>query len=418
MSNDISKFWGNSKGSIATNIAVLALPLMISCGVAVDYALLVKAESSLQDAADAAALASAKELGLVSTKDSTVAEVAEDYVLSSLNESIGYKDGLHNADVKTTISQDRKDVTVDISYTWKPMVIQYFNSSALPIKVKSIASLAGDQSVCVIALDQSSHASIDMTSKASMTANNCVIYSNSKSTQGIAAVKQASITGTEIMSSGGYTGPDSSYMPLPLVDTPQIDDPLKDRVQPTIGGCDYNDISIKNSVTLQPGVYCGGLDMNGSAVVTLSPGDYIIKDGPLSVRGNSSLIGDDVSFFMTGSNAVFDFEVSTQAVLGARKTGPMTGILFFEDRSSPTDRTFTIRSKDAEKFEGAIYLPKGILWIDKASKVGQRSSWTAIIANKISIGNGPDIVINADYANSTIPVPEGISGGNQVRLKQ
>ncbi len=45
----------------------------------------------------------------------------------------------------------------------------------------------------------------------------------------------------------------------------------------------------------------------------------------------------------------------------------MSGILFFEDRNSSGNRQFTIRSKDAEKFEGAIYLPKGALWIDKAS---------------------------------------------------
>ncbi len=412
------KLMNNLDGSVATSIGVLVVPLMLCCGVAVDYALLYNARESLQNAADAAALASAKELGLVSTKDATVKTVAKEYAISSLYSSMGKKEDGQSADVKTSISSSRKEVTVDIAYTWTPMIVQYIDSNALPIKVSSTASLAGEQSICVLALDPSGSNAIDMGGAATVTANDCVIYSNSSSARGISVIKKSVLSGSEIMSSGGYDGPQSSFNPLPITDTPIVDDPLKDRKQPTVGACDYNRVSIKKNANLMPGVYCGGLDIGGNAIASLSPGDYIIKDGPLSVRGNSSLIGEDVGFFLTGSNAVFDFGVSTQAVLSARESGVMSGILFFEDRNSPKNRHFTIRSKDAEKFEGAIYLPNGTIWIDKASKVGQKSSWTAIVADRISIGNGPNIIINSDYANSTIPVPDGIEGGTTIRLKK
>ena len=269
-----------------------------------------------------------------------------------------------------------------------------------------------------MALDQKGSKAIDMGGKATVTANDCVIYSNSGDTRGISVFKNSTMTGSEIMSSGGYEGSAASFRPLPLTDTPIVVDPLKDRAQPSVGACDHKGFSITKSATLTPGVYCGGLDIGGKAIATLKPGDYVIKDGPLTVRGNASIVGEDVGFFLTGSSATFDFGVSTQASLSARESGPLSGILFFEDRNSSGNRQFTIRSKDAEKFEGAIYLPKGTLWIDKASKVGQKSSWTAIIANRISVGNGPNIVINADYANSTIPVPDGIGGGDIVRLKR
>ena len=415
----IKEYIKNTDGNIASTMGVLALPLMMGGGVAIDYASLYHAKTNLQEAADAAALASAKELGLISTKDETVKEVAKNYVNSSLIQTIGKKEGLHAADVSTSISTDRKQVTVDISYTWKPMIIQYINSEALPIKVQSIASLAGEQNVCVVALDTVSSNALDMTSKASMTANDCVIYSNSKSTSGINSVKQASITGTEILSAGGFKGPDSSFNPVPITDVPVLDDPLKDREQIMPSQfCDHKDRVINSNMTLSPGTFCGGLTILGSSIVRLLPGEYIIKDGQLNVTGNSSLIGSDVSFFLTGIDSTFDFGVSTQVVLSAREEGLMSGILFFEDRNSPSDRIFRIRSKDAEQFEGAIYLSKGTLEIDKASRVGQKSAWTAIIAKRILIGNGPDIVINSDYANSSIPVPEGIAGGSQVRLTQ
>ena len=419
MRKTIVKFLKSTNGSIATSLALLAVPLLICIGVAIDYASLYSARANLQGAADAAALASAKELGLVSTKDETVKEVAKNYVAASLNQSQASKEGLHSADVGTSISSDRKEVTVDISYFWEPMLIHYLNDKALPIKVNSTASLAGQQSVCVIALDPDATNAFDMTSKASLTANNCVIYSNSNNSAGIATTKHASIVGEEIISAGGYDGPDTSFSPIPLTDAPLIDDPLKDREQITVGPhCDHKDKSINSNTTLLPGVYCGGLSVKGRAIVRLLPGEYVIKDGKLDIKGNSSLIGSNVSFFLTGNDATFDFGVSTQVNLSARRQGKMSGILFFEDRNSPSDRKFRIRSKDAEQFEGAIYLSKGTLEIDKASRVGQKSAWTAIIAKRILIGNGPAIVINSDYANSNIPVPEGISGGTTVRLKQ
>ncbi len=418
MFRGIEKFISKIDGSVATTMGVIAVPLMLCCGAAVDYASLYKLQASLQEAADAAALASAKELGLVSTKDNTVKTVANDYAMASLYNDLGDKKNLHSAKIETAISNSRKEVTVDIAYTWTPLLIQHFKSDALPIRVKSTASLAGEQSICVLALDQKSSRAIDMGGKATVTANDCVIYSNSSDTRGISVFKNSTMMGSEIMSSGGYEGSAASFRPLPLTDTPIVVDPLKDRVPPSVGACDHKGYSTNVSATLWPGVYCGGLDIGDDAVVSLKPGDYIIKEGPLTVRGNSTLIGQDVGFYLTGSSATFDFGVSTQASLSARESGPLSGILFFEDRNSSGNRQFTIRSKDAEKFEGAIYLPNGTLWIDKASKVGQKSSWTAIIANRISVGNGPNIVINADYASSTIPVPDGIGGGDVVRLKR
>ena len=415
----VKRFWKDNKGSVATSIGVLAVPLMLCCGVAVDYVILGQARSSLQEAADAAALASAKELAIANAKDSVIEGVAHDYALSSLHSTFGSKQDIHSTSVKTSISRSRQDVTVEISHVWKPMIIQYIDSTALPIEVNSTATLAGEQSICVLALEENNDQAIDMGGNdGHITANNCAVFSNSSGARGIAVFKQSTLTGSSIFTAGGYDGSPASFSPSPITDTPKIADPLLSRQPPSIGACDHNRIAIKKSETLKPGVYCGGLDVSGKAVATLLPGDYIIKDGPLSIRGNASIIGEDVGFYLTGNNATFDFGVSTQAVLSARESGPLAGMLFFEDRNSPYNRNFTIRSKDAEKFEGTIYLPKGRLWVDKASKVGQKSAWTAIIAHRIAIGSGPDIVINADYASSSIPVPEGIGSGQDIRLKR
>jgi hypothetical protein len=227
----------------------------------------------------------------------------------------------------------------------------------------------------------------------------------------------SNLIGTEIFTAGGYSGQSASFSPTPLTDSPAIPDPLALRPAPNFSGCDKVNFSLLSGTqTISPGVYCGGILVGDTAVLKLSPGEYILKDGPLVLSGDSSIEGEHVGFYMTGNTSVFDFGVSTQANLTAPKTGALSGILFYEDRNSIGGRQFAIRSKDAERFEGTVYLPQGTLFVDKDSRIGQLSNWTAMIARRIHLGSGPDLVVNSDYANSDVPVPDGIEGAIDLRL--
>ena len=74
----------------------------------------------------------------------------------------------------------------------------------------------------------------------------------------IQIVHQASITGTEILSAGGFKGPDSSYNPLPLTDAPALDDPLKDREQVVVGQiCDHKDSVVNSTIPVPDGIVGG-----------------------------------------------------------------------------------------------------------------------------------------------------------------
>ena len=50
----------------------------------------------------------------------------------------------------------------------------------------------------------------------------------------------------------------------------------------------------------------------------------------------------------------------------------------------------------------------GPIKLDCESDVGSASSWTAIIAEELQVTAGVNLVLNADYSSSTIPVPEGL----------
>jgi hypothetical protein len=164
--------------------------------------------------------------------------------------------------------------------------------------------------------------------------------------------------------------------------------------------------------SLNPGVYCGGLRVTGGAVVTLNPGVFIIKDGPLKVDNNSSLSGSDVGFYLTGSGAVLNFDAGNNVVsLGAPTSGALAGLLFFEDRAAPVGQNHQILSDQARMLLGTIYLPQGNFNVGANNPVADQSAYTILVTNTISAAAGPNLVLNSNYGASTVPVPDGVGPG-------
>ena len=96
--------------------------------------------------------------------------------------------------------------------------------------------------------------------------------------------------------------------------------------------------------------------------------------------------------------------------------GVMAGLLVYGDRNAPTIMQHFIRSTNAHTLTGTIYLPRGDLRVDPGSQVGQNSAYTAIVANKIDIDQGPELVLNSDYDATDVPAPSGIKTSAQVVL--
>jgi hypothetical protein len=108
----------------------------------------------------------------------------------------------------------------------------------------------------------------------------------------------------------------------------------------------------------------------------------------------------------------------------------MAGILFYEDRTAKAGRNFKISSDSVKKLIGTIYLPQGIFKASATEEgvirdpgapleiIGEASTYTIIVANKIEL-EGVDLVINADYGASDIPVPPGLGpNSTSVRLSK
>jgi hypothetical protein len=183
---------------------------------------------------------------------------------------------------------------------------------------------------------------------------------------------------------------------------------LVSRPPPPVGSCREQDAAYSHYTgQLQPGVYCGGLTIKASSDVTLRPGIYVFKDGPLIIESSSIVAGKGVGLFFTGANASFTFGSSSKVDLEAPTTGPMAGLVAYQNRSS-SETDFVITSNKARKLIGTIYLPNGNLIVDANEKVADGSAYTAIVVKRLKLSKGPNLVLNTDYDQTLVPVPEGI----------
>lgn len=149
-----------------------------------------------------------------------------------------------------------------------------------------------------------------------------------------------------------------------------------------------NNWVINADTVVEPSVFCGGLTISGNADVEFEPGVYIIKDGPFNVSDTASIVGEGVTFFLTGSGSTFNLGAGTTIDLSAPETGPTAGLLIYEDQSVPFNFDFNpfflsrlpsdvrlhrVSRNDARNLLGTIYLPKSILLIDANAPVADAS---------------------------------------------
>jgi hypothetical protein len=328
--------------------------------------------------------------------------------------------------------------------------------AARTVAAQARVNVVGKMRLCMLTLDAGASGAFNLQKNAQVTATNCSLYSNSASQVGMVGGDSAMARAETICSSGGYLGLRANFSPTPQTGCPVIADPLKDRPTPPVGTCPNNLVAsiltpllggtrITGTTTLEPGTYCGGLYIMGNAQVTLRPGIYVIKDGPLLVTNTATLSGTNVGLFFTGSNSGLLFAQGTTISLSAPTSGVMAGLLMMESRTvgsildpaillnallpmSPVTltppplsitqpmRTYRIISDNARTMLGTIYLPVGRVVIDASRPVADQSAYTVVVARQVNLYEGPNLHLNANYDSTSVPVPAGVGplGGRLV----
>ena len=405
---------GDTSGNVALT-AALSMPVVLAGGaIAIEMSQATQTQTRLQGIADTASIAAARELRLGNATPETIIRVAQNHVAAAAaNIELDYT-------FNAAVSSDRRNVTINLSARTAAGIGAAIGLANTDVAVSSTAQVLGGAPVCAVALNGRDPYAIDLEKLARVEANQCAVYSNSGAANGLEARDGATLTSAFTCSSGGYRGNSSSFAPAPVTDCPVFPDPLAARPAPVFGGCDPAKQNLIISDTyLTPGVYCGGFSVNKNVIVTMQPGIYIIKDGPIGLQKGARLQGTDVGIYFTGETAGLAIKKDSSLALSAPKTGEMAGLLMFQDRNVVADNVkFEISSDDASVLLGTIYLPRGILYLGGDKPVAQKSDYTIVVANKMQLSAGSTLVLNSNYSASTVPVPKGVGPiSNTVGLK-
>jgi hypothetical protein len=401
------RFWRDDRGGMAVFIA-LTLPviLVIACG-AVDLSSVRSDDSAMQDAADAAALDAAKQLGL--TDPSGIAARAGLFAQAQIPD-VATRDAMT---ATTTFSSDGSSVTVALSGHRQSFFGDLLPPGGWSMNVHATAASLGRTPLCVLSSGGASTDAIAMNGQAQLSAPGCLVQSNAD----IAVSGGSLLQAATVQSVGAATG---AISPSPQVGAPAIPDPFAS-MQITADGliCDPLDLVYDVGVNvLTPGIHCGNITVRNNAVVQLLPGEHYFVKSQLKMQQNSQLVGSNV-VLVFDSSSNFQFADSSQINLQGR-TGntPYAGFVIMTTRQNTG--TFSISSTAAHTLLGTIYAPSATLAVSGAgNSVADQSAWTVVVAKAIAMSGSPNLVINANYSGSTVPVPSGVGpNGDKVKLTQ
>ncbi len=285
---------------------------------------------------------------------------------------------------------------------------------------------------CLITLNPTAPDALKLDSDAEITAVGCSVKVNSSSGSAVNALSNSKVTADSICVNGGYSGGSSHYTPTPETGCSKSFDPLKGLVTPTImGGCTETDyyLSSEDTDVLSPGRYCGGIHLDSDASVTLTAGIYFIEgdgvynqsDPDFWLSSNSGISGENVTIFLTNGAEIM-FDSNSTINLSASKTGPMAGIVIYQDRADAgLGLVHELNSNGVARLEGVVYLPGSTLYSSSDSQIagdGDPSAtppvpapaYTMVIADKIELGSSAKLTLNSNYeAAGGVPLPDLLS---------
>ncbi|MGA2770566.1 MAG: pilus assembly protein TadG-related protein [Bryobacteraceae bacterium] len=291
-------------------------------------------------------------------------------------------------------------LAVTVQRTLKTGLIRFIGGPAtVTITAKGTAALVGTVSpTCVYALDPSAQNAFQATNGATVALNGCGIAvdstnSDAATVSGASTVTASaiSIVGGDVISGGGST------TPAPVTGAPSVADPLASLPAPVVGACNYTNYSPGwGNWTLNPGTYCGGINISNGATATFNAGTYIIKGGGVTLVGGTTDTGSGVMFYLTGTNASYGsvtISNGANATFSGPTSGSCTGIVFYQDRTITSSANATFSGGVSMKVTGTLYFPTTSVLFSNGSSVS--NVYTAIVAKQVSFTGGTSLQYDA-----------------------
>src|SRR5580700_512625 len=393
--NDMSGSAASAGGQVMVLVCVSLIAIMGMIAVVTDFSFLQDQRNIMQTAADSAAVAGAEELNYGDQVAAGQADAA----------SNGYTNGTASVTVALNSPPTMGPNTSNSGYVeaivTKPVAtyfLRVLGVSTISVSARAVA-YEGNGPNCIYVLNPTASGAFSANGNVTV-ASSCGLLVDSSSSTGLSVVGHVSITAPTIGVVGGYSaGVSSTLTPTPETGVIAASDPLAYVAAPTVGSCAHTNFSLSGNngssgspYQLYAGTYCGGITIHGNAVLNFNAGTYVLAGGGMTTSGNTTMTGTGVTFYNmtgTGGYGAISFAGNSTSNLSAPTSGPLSGILFFQDRSIPsTGAASTITGNSSSTFDGAVYFPTTTL-----SFVGNSSAsgYSIVVANQLTLSGNASI---------------------------
>jgi len=399
---------GSRRGQVMVLICVSLVALMGMIGVVADFSFMQHQRNMMQTAADSAAMAGAQELSYGDQVAAGKADAA----------SNGYTDGASSVSVAINSpptsgpnAGNSAYVEATVSKPEQTFFLRVLGFSTMTVSTRAVA-YEGNGPNCIYVTDPS--ASGAMTTNGNVDVqSSCGLLVDSSSSSGMTAIGNVTINASSVGIVGNYTANGSvSITPTPKIGVIAATDPLANIQEPTVGSCAHTNFSLNGNsgsssspYQLYAGTYCGGISVHGNAVLHFNAGTYVLAGGGMGISANTTMTGTGVTFYDTtgtGGYGGITLNGNTTANLSAPTSGPLTGILFFQDRSVPsTGAGSTITGNASSTFDGALYFATTAVSFGGNSSI---NGYSIVVADKLTLSGNSSVGSNYSSLTGGSPI--------------
>ena len=382
------RFWCNENGNIAIIAGLLMVPMMVATGGVVDMVYAVNKQNTLQQAADAAALAASR------------AEVGERQSVAETTFDANLQDRISDAELDVASNGDGS-VTVTATLTYQTAFVSLVGISSWPIVVASTAitdmtedtevtttttqTVSSYATACMLAKASSGGNALLVNSPANVDGADCEVHVRSSSNDAFMFNSGTVFDAARFCIKGTATVRGTTDGQIVTGCNAATDTIAGTLPVPSVSACTFNNYTPNSttSLVLTPGTYCGWSNFNGKPKITLTPGLYVIKDGGWNLNDGVEVTGTGVTIYLTGSSAAINMNGKMSWDISAPTSGTYKGILYFQNPSLSANN-FIFNGLNGQHLEGLIYLPTQNIQFKSTSKIGTRDA-ISVVANTIII---------------------------------
>jgi hypothetical protein len=388
------------RGFILVTMIASITVLVAFLGLAIDVGYQQYLKIRMQTAADAAALGGARELAASGTANLVSAARGDAGTNGFANGQNSVTVTVNNPPSSGYSTTNSTAVEVIISQTVPTLFMQVLGISSGTIRARAVAQTqSGNGGGCFYTLDPTMSNAFSVSNGVTVSSS-CGIYIDSNSSTALTATGGAHLSAPSISVVGRYTvNNGATISPSPTTGASPVSNPFSSLPTPSVGSCNYTNYSAGGgaTVTLNPGVYCNGINIANGATATFTAGTYILKGGGFTLGGGAHVSGTGVMFYDTYATGYpygpINFANGTTETFAAPTTGTYAGILFFQDPTVSPGAASSFAGGTSANLSGTLYFPTTALSFSN----GASAAYTIIVADSVSFTGG--VTLNNNYSS-------------------